>query len=132
MISSSSKKSKNAELSTADVPWKNPIGEDYHVVVFKDGFPVTEGHLLFVPKYNTPEVLQDAFYDAYNKGIAMINNGECDGFNIGLNIGTSAGQTVMYPHIHLIPRRKGDVLDPTGGIRNVIPGKGNYKKVNQI
>lgn len=128
MTSLSSKKIKNNELSTASVPWKNPIKEDYHVVTFKDGFPVTEGHLLFVPKYNTPEVLQDAFYDAYHKGIAMINAGECDGFNIGLNIGESAGQTVMYPHIHLIPRRKGDVDDPTGGVRNVIPGKGNYKR----
>lgn len=130
MISSSSKKTKNTELVTADVPWKNPIDEDYHVVIFKDGFPVTEGHLLFVPKYNTPEVLQDAFYDAYNRGINMINRGECDGFNIGLNIGEAAGQTVMYPHIHLIPRRKGDVEDPIGGVRNVIPGKGNYRKLN--
>lgn len=129
-MSSSNKKENNSELSRASVPWKNPIDEDYHVAVFKDGFPVTEGHLLFVPKYNTPEVLQDAFYDAYNRGITMINTGECDGFNIGLNIGRSAGQTVMYPHVHLIPRRNGDVEDPTGGIRNIIPGKGNYLKKN--
>lgn len=123
-----SNKLKNDELDTADVPWKNPIDEDYHVAVFEDGFPVTQGHLLFVPKYNTPEVLQDAFYDAYNRGVTMINRGECDGFNIGLNFGKSAGQTVPYPHIHLIPRRKGDVEDPTGGVRNIIPGKGNYVK----
>lgn len=123
-----SNETKNEELATANVPWKNPIDEDYHVSVYKDGFPVTEGHLLFVPKYNTPEVLQDAFYDAYNRGIAMINRGECDGFNIGLNFGKAAGQTVPYPHIHLIPRRNGDVNDPTGGVRNIIPGKGNYVK----
>jgi diadenosine tetraphosphate (Ap4A) HIT family hydrolase len=116
------------ELDTINVPWTNPVSQDIHVVVYRDGFPVTPGHLLFVPRYNTPEVLQDAFYDAYNKGMAMMANGECDGFNIGLNIGTAAGQTVMYPHIHLIPRYKGDVEDPTGGIRNVIPGKGNYRK----
>lgn len=122
-----SNKIKNDELATADVPWKNPIDEDYHVVVYQDKFPVTNGHLLFVPKYNTPEVLQDAFYDAYNRGITMVNRGECDGFNIGLNFGEAAGQTVMYPHVHLIPRRKGDVNDPTGGVRNVIPGKGKYK-----
>ena len=47
--------------------------------------------------------------------------------NVGMNIGTDAGQTVMYPHVHMIPRRKGDCEDPTGGVRNVIPGKGNYK-----
>jgi ATP adenylyltransferase len=50
------------------------------------------------------------------------------GFNIGLNTGVSAGQTCMYPHVHLIFRRDGDTPDPVGGVRNVIPGKGNYKK----
>jgi diadenosine tetraphosphate (Ap4A) HIT family hydrolase len=58
----------------------------------------------------------------------MVADGECDAFNVGLNMGTAAGQTVMYPHVHLIPRRTGDVEDPIGGVRNVIPGKGNYKK----
>ncbi len=132
MTSLLNKKVKNEELQTASVPWKNPINEDYHVAVYEDGFPVTEGHLLFVPKYNTAEVLQDAFYDAYVRGVTMVNKGECDGFNIGLNFGAAAGQTVMYPHIHLIPRRNGDVVDPTGGVRNVIPEKGNYKKSSQI
>jgi diadenosine tetraphosphate (Ap4A) HIT family hydrolase len=45
-----------------------------------------------------------------------------------MNWGEAAGQTVAYPHVHLIPRRKGDVEDPVGGVRNTIPGKGNYKK----
>jgi diadenosine tetraphosphate (Ap4A) HIT family hydrolase len=58
----------------------------------------------------------------------MVAEGEFDAFNIGYNHGVAAGQTVMYPHIHLIPRRKGDVEDPVGGVRNTIPGKGNYKK----
>ena len=49
-----------------------------------------------------------------------------DGFNIGVNIGFTAGQTIMHVHVHLIPRYKGDVSDPVGGVRNVIPGKGNY------
>lgn len=122
------KKIKNEELSTATVPWKNPITEDYHVAVYKDAYPVTPGHLLFVPKYNTSEVIQDAFYDAYRHGLKMIQNSECDGFNIGLNFGKAAGQTVMYPHVHLIPRYNNDVEDPTGGVRNVIPSKGNYIK----
>ena len=50
------------------------------------------------------------------------------GFNVGINIGKSAGQTCMYPHIHLIFRRDGDMEDPRGGVRHVIPEKGNYKK----
>jgi len=49
------------------------------------------------------------------------------GFNIGMNNGKDAGQTVFHCHVHLIPRRKGDVDDPTGGVRNLIPGKGNYR-----
>ena len=49
-----------------------------------------------------------------------------DGFNIGVNIGFIGGQTIMHVHVHLIPRYKGDVNDPAGGVRNVIPGKGNY------
>lgn len=128
MMSLLNKTKKNETLETANTPWKKPVSKDYHVAVYEDGFPVTKGHLLFVPLYNTPEVIQDAFYDAYKKGISMMREGECDGFNIGLNIGTAAGQTVMYPHVHLIPRRNGDVKDPRGGIRNVIPDKGNYLK----
>jgi diadenosine tetraphosphate (Ap4A) HIT family hydrolase len=118
----------NQSLSDANVPWTNPIHDDYHVTVYRDGYPVSPGHLLFVPNYNTPEVLQDAFYDAYQAGLELVKSGKADGFNIGLNFGEAAGQTVMYPHIHLIPRYVGDVEDPTGGIRNVIPGKGNYRK----
>lgn len=48
-----------------------------------------------------------------------------------MNYGKTAGQTVDWPHIHLIPRQTGDVADPTGGVRNIIPGKGNYKKANK-
>ena len=53
--------------------------------------------------------------------------GYCDAFTIGQNCGESAGQTVDYPHVHLIPRRKGDMDDPRGGVRHVIPEKGNYR-----
>jgi diadenosine tetraphosphate (Ap4A) HIT family hydrolase len=115
------------ELETANVPWTDKIDEDFHVAIYRDKYPVSHGHMLFVPKYDTPEVIQDAFYDAYKYGLALIKSGKADGFNIGMNIGKVAGQTVMYPHVHLIPRYEGDVKDPTGGIRNVIPGKGNYK-----
>jgi len=52
-----------------------------------------------------------------------------DGYNVGVNIGEYAGQTIFHLHIHVIPRYKGDVEDPTGGVRNVIPKYGNYKKI---
>lgn len=111
-----------------DAPWNNSLSKDFHVQIFLDKYPVTPGHLLFVPVYNTDEVLQDCFYDALKYGKRLVEQGECDGFNIGINWGEAAGQTVNYPHIHLIPRRKGDMEDPTGGVRHVIPEKGNYRK----
>jgi diadenosine tetraphosphate (Ap4A) HIT family hydrolase len=108
-------------------PWENPIREDFHVVVYQDKYPVTDGHLLFVPQHVEDRLIYDCFHDALEYGKKMVNNGKWDGFNIGLNWGKAAGQTVDYPHIHLIPRRTGDVRDPRGGVRNVIPDKGNYQ-----
>ena len=113
-----------------DAPWTDIVKEDFYVTVYQDKYPVTEGHLLFVPRYNTTNVLSEAFNDAFRYGRAKVREGEWDGFNIGFNYGEAAGQTVPWPHIHLIPRRTGDVEDPTGGVRNVIPGKGNYRQNN--
>ena len=118
------------DVDDSDAPWTELLEEDYHVKVFADKYPVTPGHLLYVPKYNTLGVLSDAFEDAVRYGKKMVETGEWDGFNIGLNYGPSAGQTVSWPHIHLIPRRSGDVEDPIGGVRNTIPGKGNYRSPN--
>ena len=109
-------------------PWDLKIGEysDYHVAVFQDRYPVTQGHLLFVPQYNTDGVITDCFDSAMRHGRRMVDAGECDAFNIGMNSGTAAGQTVMYPHVHLIPRSTGDCADPVGGVRAVIHGQANY------
>ena len=109
-------------------PWDDLVWEDFHVAVFRDRYPVTPGHLLFVPKYNTSAVIREAFASAQIEGDKLVEGNECDGYNIGLNWGGAAGQTVMYPHVHLIPRRHGDCADPTGGVRGVIPGQQNYKR----
>lgn len=114
-------------LEKAKAPWDDLVQEDFHVAVYRDRYPVTPGHLLFVPKYNAINVLTDAFGDAVRYGNRKVKEGEWDAYNIGINMGAAAGQTVNWPHIHLIPRRKGDVEDPTGGVRNTIPGKGNYR-----
>jgi diadenosine tetraphosphate (Ap4A) HIT family hydrolase len=83
---------------------------------------------LYVPKDNDdPNWVVRAFEAAIADGLHMVSEGACDAFNIGYNCGEAAGQTVMYPHVHLIPRRWGDVEDPVGGIRAVIPGQANYK-----
>ena len=110
-------------------PWTNTVPElsNTHIAVFRDAYPVAEGHLLFVPTYNTLTVINDAFESALRHGEAMVKRGECLGYNIGFNSGSVAGQTVMYPHVHLIPRRSGDCEDPVGGVRGVIPGQANYK-----
>lgn len=114
-------------IDESEAPWDDLFRDDFHVKAFYDRYPVTEGHLLFVPKYNTIGILNEAFQDAVREGQRMVEAGHWDGFNVGLNYGKAAGQTVNWPHIHLIPRREGDVPDPVGGVRNTIPGKGNYK-----
>lgn len=117
-------------ISQATVPWDNVVRDDFHVIVYLDNYPVTEGHLLFVPKYNAIGVLNDAFKDAVEHGKKGVEAGAFDGYNIGINMGESAGQTVQWPHIHFIPRRIGDVQDPVGGVRNTFPGRGNYKSAS--
>ena len=86
------------------------------------------GHLLYVPKeikYNKFNISR-CFELAYERGEEGVENGEWDGFNVGINNGVAAGQSVMWPHVHLIPRRTGDNPNPRGGIRNVIPLKADY------
>ena len=116
-------------LAAGVAPWDLAVQQltDFHVAVFEDRFPVTRGHLLFVPQFNTDDVIQDCFETAMREGCRMVRDGECDAFNVGINMGQAAGQTVMYPHVHLIPRRSGDCADPVGGVRGVIFGQANYK-----
>jgi len=125
------KEIENRLRSYKDAPWpdENIVFENENIVVYKDGYPVTEGHLLFVPKRTAVSHLLDimrCFETAYRQGTEGVENGEWEAFNVGINNGVAAGQSVMWPHVHLIPRRKGDTPNPKGGVRNVIPLKGNY------
>jgi diadenosine tetraphosphate (Ap4A) HIT family hydrolase len=110
-------------------PWDLAVDRltAFYVAVFQDRYPVTTGHLLFVPQYNTDTVIMECLKSAMQEGRRMVAAGECDAFNIGINMGEAAGQTVMYPHVHLIPRRNGDCADPVGGVRGVIAGQANYR-----
>jgi len=110
-------------------PWKNPILETKEYNVYQDIYPVTEGHTLIVPKENSEEGINKCFRLALHMGSINVQAEDNDitGYNVGLNMGESAGQTCMYPHVHLIFRRDGDMEDPRGGIRHVIPERGNYK-----
>ena len=113
-------------------PWSDVQLDTRDFVVFSDKFPVTEGHTLVVPKTNTQEEVMKCFKFAMAMGeenVAARSN-DITGYNIGLNTGASAGQTCMYPHVHLIFRRSGDCENPKGGIRHCVPGKGDYTRLS--
>ena len=110
------------------------IAENTLAYAIKDGFPVTEGHTLIIPKRHVADYfgLSTAEVCATNQLLHLIKeqlslgDGTITGFNIGMNSGESAGQTVFHCHTHLIPRRDGDVDNPRGGVRHVVGGKGYY------
>ncbi len=98
-----------------------------------DKFPVSNGHLLIIPKlhcysyFDLDIEMQNACWDLVNQGKQLLEKKYSpEGFNIGVNIKESAGQTVPHVHIHLIPRYAGDVSNPKGGVRGVIPSKKEY------
>lgn len=102
-----------------------------------DNYPVTEGHVLIITKrevptwYDANEDEQRAIMSLLEKmKLFLQENYDPDGFNIGINNGEAAGQTIPHLHVHLIPRYEGDMDDPRGGVRHVIPERGNYKKTD--
>ena len=102
-------------------------------LAFPDGFPVSKGHTLVVPKRHvvslwemTAEEYMDAFDLVRQVKKVLEEMFAPQGFNVGVNCGETAGQSVFHAHIHVIPRYTGDVPNPRGGVRNIIPGKGNY------
>ena len=110
------------------------IDENKLAYVIEDGFPVTEKHTLIIPKrhissyfdLNEEEVNACNLLLEKNKNRILTTDSMVTGFNIGINVGEDAGQTIFHCHIHLIPRRKGDVDYPKGGVRGVIPSKQSY------
>jgi diadenosine tetraphosphate (Ap4A) HIT family hydrolase len=109
------------------------IAETEHAFAIRDGYPISEGHTLLIPKRHFA-----SFFDATDaERLALLHLLEAEkqrldkelspnGYNIGINDGTAAGQTVSHLHIHLIPRYVGDVEDPRGGIRLIMPHKAKY------
>jgi len=89
--------------------------EDYKI--YPDKWPACEGHLIFVPKQNTTECIAIALAATVEYGSKLVNDGEIDGYQFGMNIGESAGQTVMWPHVHFMPRHKDDVKGFPGSVR---------------
>ena len=115
------------------------IDENEFAYVTFDSYPVSSQHCLIVPKrhikdyfeLNEDEVIGcDQLIKKIKKKVEK-NDRTIKGFNIGINSGKVAGQSIMHCHIHLIPRREGDVENPQGGVRAVIPKKQHYTRKNK-
>ena len=109
------------------------LAEDELTVVYRDGFPVSLGHAVIIPRrhvatlFEATEVEQAALLRALARAKEIIDrHHEPDGYNIGINHGLAGGQSVPHLHIHLIPRYRGDKEDPRGGVRWVLPDKAKY------
>jgi ATP adenylyltransferase len=115
---------------------KRIVSENELAYAIRDGFPVTEGHTLFIPRRHVADYfgLVQSEVHAINElmsdqmKLLQSQDSTIEGFNIGMNCGEVAGQTVFHCHVHLIPRRKGDVENPRGGVRHIIAGKGFYEE----
>jgi diadenosine tetraphosphate (Ap4A) HIT family hydrolase len=125
-------------LQAIDCPFCHPRAErlaesDRLAYATPDDHPVSPGHTLVIARRHvqnpfdlTVEEIQAVFHLARSVRARLDAGFQPDGYNIGFNVGRAAGQTIDHVHMHVIPRYREDVADPTGGIRNVLPGKGPY------
>ena len=121
---------------SADCPFCQPndvIMENSLAVAIYDRYPVSRGHVLVMPKRHFPDIFEatDEEIGALSELTRRVRDYiereyAPDGYNIGINSGRAAGQSIMHLHIHFIPRYAGDRRDPKGGIRGVIPKKQRY------
>jgi len=136
----------NSDCQFCNLDKSRVILSNDHAIAFHDGFPVTPGHSLIVPKrhissfFEATREEQTALFDLLAEMRQLLLNhspptfdkvGRLSvpaGFNIGINDGSAAGQTVMHLHIHLIPRYSGDTDDPRGGVRWIMPRAAPYWK----
>ena len=121
------------ECPFCQIPDADVIGENDLALAFYDRYPISPGHTLIIPKRHVA-----SFFSLNREEIWMLNELSLScktilqdtyhptGFNLGVNVGRDAGQSVFHCHVHLIPRYQGDVTNPLGGVRGVIPGKQHY------
>ena len=121
-----------------NIPADHILVEDEVCYAVPDRYPVSPGHTLIIPRRHVVS-FRDMTSDEWNSVHRLAadlakkmqeEDSSVQGFNLGINDGRAAGQTIMHAHIHLIPRRSGDVRRPEGGIRGVIPGKARYPGSN--
>ena len=109
------------------------VAETELTLTIRDGFPVSPGHTLVIPKRHFADFFEATDAEAAEiwkalraAATALTREHSPNGFNVGVNVGAAAGQTVMHLHVHLIPRYRGDQPDPRGGIRRIIPALADY------
>ena len=127
-------RSKEPACPFCEVSGDRMVSENELAYAIRDAFPVTPLHTLVIPKRHVQSYFELDFaeFGACNrllyreKAAIEREDGNVVGFNVSENDGEAAGQTIFHCHIHLIPRRKHDVEDPRGGVRNVIPGRAAY------
>ena len=109
------------------------IYRNEYFFIIKDAFPVSPGHMLIISNdvkvdyFELSKLERDNLSETILKAKELIEiDNAPDGYNIGMNCGETAGQTIFHFHCHVIPRYKGDMENPRGGVRHCIPGKGNY------
>lgn len=125
---------ENKNCSFCSLPPNQILRESTTCIVIHDGYPVTPLHTLIITKNHTKTYFDSSveekrdieFHLEKEREIILATDPLVTGFNIGINCGEDAGQTVMHCHVHLIPRRNGDMENPRGGVRGVIPNKRSY------
>ena len=126
----------NSPCLFCDIKKSGSIEENELAYASYDSFPVSENHCLIIPKRHIKD-----YFDLTNDELLACNDlikkvkieilnkdSSVKGFNLGTNIGRVSGQSILHCHFHLIPRREGDVENPQGGVRSVIPNKQHYKR----
>ncbi|MGD9537110.1 MAG: HIT family protein [Alphaproteobacteria bacterium] len=129
-------RSQPADRTPPLSPFHDPdrwICENEHAFAILDAYPVSDGHTLVVPKRAASSTAQlsaaellSCFELIERVKTALVRDKDAAGFNVGVNEGIAAGQTVDQLHFHVIPRYPGDLPNPVGGVRNIFPGKGDY------
>lgn len=124
---------RNMECLFCNIPRERVVLENDLAFAIFDGFAVSPGHSLIIPKRHVAsyfDLTQDevlAIHDLIPQVKNLIEqDNKPDGYNIGINVGEAAGQSIFHVHVHVIPRYKGDVANPRGGVRGVIPSRQNY------
>lgn len=109
------------------------VHQTAHLVAIRDAFPVSPGHTLLIPRRHVVSLFDVTVVEWVELGQLLVevraglqNEFQPDGFNIGINDGAAAGQTVRHSHVHVIPRYHGDQPEPRGGVRWVLPEKAKY------